>query len=184
MFNLLPEEQKKSVHREYRLRLVTLAIFFLGLGGAIVFVILAPSFFVVDLKNSSLVDQQTKLEKENPELLNIKELESEIAQQKNKLKIISFENEISPSVMIEKILFDLVSGVTINSISLERKEDHVRISLRGHASKRDFLLAFSKKIEGENMFSEINLPVSDLAKDRDIDFSLSFVNNFDYEEQN
>jgi len=184
MFNLLPEEQKKIIYKEYRQRLLIPISFFLGICGMVVFFVLSPSLFVVNLKHASLVEKQTKLESENPELLNIKELESEIEKQKAKIDVINSSKGTEPVEIIEKILASITSKISIDSISLEVKESNVRVSLQGHSSDRESLLNFSRKIEQEKIFSEVNLPVSDLAKESDIDFSMSFVKEIKHEEKN
>jgi hypothetical protein len=52
------------------------------------------------------------------------------------------------------------------------------LSIGGVATTRDALLSFKKKLEADEKFEEIVLPVSSLAKDTDIDFSLQIKGTF------
>lgn len=67
------------------------------------------------------------------------------------------------------------SSIRITEISFDGAlaETPAKISIRGEATDRDSLKAFGRSLEGREEFSEVDLPVSNFVKERDIDFVMS-----------
>jgi hypothetical protein len=76
--------------------------------------------------------------------------------------------------IIEKIFSAKSSNISLSSVSLDHKSDSWSLSVGGRAATRESLVDFSKKLGGISDFSGIDLPVSSLAKNKDISFSITF----------
>ncbi|MDP2593465.1 MAG: hypothetical protein Q8P52_02335 [bacterium] len=182
MFNLLSDEQKMFVRREYKKRF--LAVIFGGLG-AIMF-----SASLVLIPSLVLVYNQHKLAKDSLEFLERKTEEvggnatQEISRIKELAKLVNAsQEETAFAPVLEKIVSSKNSSVTLTQFTFIHlknvKEGAPPYDLRisGVAKTRTGLLDFVKKLEQQEDFWEVNLPVSHLAKERDIVFSLALKMN-------
>ena len=79
-----------------------------------------------------------------------------------------------PSDFIEKILDQRVAGIIITGFSWVKVKDKITLSASGVATSRQSLITFGNRINASKDFSEVALPISNLAKDRDIDFQIKF----------
>jgi len=175
MFNLLPPEQKKSIRREYHLRLATVVFSFLSFTGLVLLAFLLPSFFKINISYSDLARQKNQLEEKTPELKDVEMLTKTVSETMKKLRILETGlDNAALSVVIEKIISIQPSGLEIKNLSFSLKEQESKVKLTGQANTRNLLLDFVKKLGEDELFSSVDLPVSDLAKDREVKFSVSF----------
>lgn len=174
MFNLITEEHKKTIRTEYRLRLFAVVLFFFAFTGLVGLVFLMPSFLAVSLNLTDLKQQKQNLEKEIPELKDINSLEALSAQVNMKIKALNSEEKSMPTEIINIINPAELRAIKLKSISYIKNNSEVKVGVNGTATTRDALVAFSRQLETVEIFEKVNLPVSDLAKDRDINFSLTF----------
>ena len=77
-----------------------------------------------------------------------------------------------PSDFIEKILDERTTSVSITGFSLLRVKDKITLSVSGVALDRQTLIAFENRINSSGYFSEVTLPISNFAKDRNFDFQI------------
>jgi len=174
MFNLLPAEYKKEIYKEYRLRFFTLVLFLLSATGLMIFLLLSMAHFIVNLKHVEFQEKISQLERQNPELRSQGELETIVEDVHNKLYILESKSMISPSEIIEKVANQKPQTVNIRSFSYTNRGEIIEIALKGTASTRDSLITFNRRLSEEEIFENVNLPVSDLAMDKELDFSISF----------
>jgi len=180
MINLLPPIEKQRIRREFTLRVVIVYLFFVSVAVVIGVILLLPSYFFADiikknaeseiliLKNSS---ENTKREEINNQLSITKERLSAITEQ---------EPRISFYKMVEKVADYADRSISIDTISYIRATDggNSNLQLAGLAATRDDLLSFTKFLEDDDLFNEVILPVSSLAKDRDIKFNIQIKGAF------
>lgn len=179
MFKLLPTQEKKKLEKEYRIRLCIVAfsfIFFIELIGAIS---LLPAFFLSTVKEKEVITEQlivskvTEDEKDEKFDEEIKKVREQIQQ----LKI--DEKEIAIAHVLNTVNKNKPTGVRLTSFNLVRnvgEESELRII--GIAQNRDSLVSFRDTLENESLFSGVELPISDLAKSKDISFSLNLTGKF------
>lgn len=86
-------------------------------------------------------------------------------------KIVSSSS--SPTKIIDTVNNLKPSGVRISEYSLEI--DAGKISLKGSAASRQDLVNFRKSLEDHPNFSKVQVPVSSLEKEIDLEFDLRFV---------
>ena len=77
------------------------------------------------------------------------------------------------------VIAELVSyaspGIYISNISVARiSEGGLSLTVKGEASTRSQLLGFVEALKDDPRFSNVNLPIGVLARERNIEFNLSF----------
>ena len=179
MFNVLPENLKNDIRKEYKIRLVivTLSLF-----------VALQMFFVVSLFPTWLsslykekeVSSLIKKEQESELSRDVKNI-SEIIDSTNK-KLFALNDTLEyPEVIpvYREIISNKVSGIKLTEFSyLSTASSSATVSLRGVSFSRENLVSFVKKLEESNKFSEVVSPVSNLAKQKNIEFVISLkVNN-------
>ena len=74
--------------------------------------------------------------------------------------------------VLEELVGLAPEGVSLTDFSYEKSFS--RIELNGRALLREQFLIFQKKIEESPDFTDIDSPISNLLKQKDVDFVLSF----------
>jgi len=172
MSNLLPESNKKKIKIEYTLRVVGVALIFLAITLFFISVSLIPSYF--------LSENKTEIVEERIESLKsyIKKRQESGANRilfdtNEKLFVLDKSEDLKISKLIKSIVDEKNSSILITAIILrDVGEENKSIFINGDAASRDDLLSFRESIESTDLFSEVNLPISNLAKNKDINFNL------------
>ncbi len=172
MFTLLPPEYKIDLMSNYRSRL------YVVLGGAVIasvvfsIILLLPTIIFL---NSDL----TKLNSEESSIQNSISRKSEddvsvtLENFKRDIETVSI-SQIIPSPIVALVFSVAPTGVDIETMeyrALENKAFQIMIS--GTASTRQILDQFTRELKKEEIFSEVNLPISNLAKDTGAKFNIS-----------
>src|SRR3989344_3232245 len=174
MFNLLPHQQRKIIYKEYNSRRIILALNFLNLTGLIALVLLVPPFFLINLKHNASEEEIKNLEAEIPELKNAENLELLASQTMDKIKVLGDSPTLSPLSVWEKIIQHKSAGIKIESFNYTNETAGMKIVIRGTASSREALTRFARSLESEKEFKAVDLPVSSLTRDKNLDFTISF----------
>jgi hypothetical protein len=179
MFTFLPKEYRSEVLKEYRKRVFSIAFGFLALLGLAAVILSIPAYVIISAKKTSV----TLTSKSN----SVAADEAANALFETRLKQIQTEtaelNKISDKQSILSVI-DLVNrrvvpGIRLTGMTFGRTESGVgAINLAGMADTRDALVSFSKSLKGEPTFLNISLPVSALAKGKDIVFSITIDSKF------
>ena len=169
MYKLLPEKAREKVKYEYLLRrsVVMVGAFVLVLVVAIVG--LFPSYILSKALQKEVAERTQTLGLEpEPEAVV---WESWLTGIKLKLKLLAPKlDEDRPSTLLAQVIAERGSGIKINSFSWVKGESKSELAVTGVAADRQALLAFENKLNSSKRFSAVTLPVSNLAKDRDISF--------------
>jgi len=177
MINLLPLQSKKLVKKELLRRFTLffgLAFSFLLIVATILF---SVSWFFLDSVLENLNDQGTSV-RELAERKKLENLESEIVDLNGLLELLRQGEEKSLIVtdsILNTISF-LPSSVTITSFLFDfgKCEGCVfKMVPSGHAENRVDLIKFVNDLEESGYFKKVELPVSGLLKERDINFLMT-----------
>lgn len=176
MFNLLPESLKEKIKADYRLRRLTLILIFVLFLEASFFIFLFPSW-LISLSREKEIVSETEAMNRSSLSSDTNSLISTIKSTNAKLNIINTALEYPKVVpVLNTILSKKTTGVHINQLTYTTTSAKMAIvSLGGVSSTRESLVAFVKNLERSGLFKAVNLPVSDLAKNKDIVFSLSMT---------
>lgn len=175
MINLLPQEEKDALRREYFRRVVAAAGLVAVAAVLAGVILLLPSYFFLNLKNKALFAYIESSEKA-AESARINALESQLINISAKINILKNGQEPQPalSVVMSDIIAKKPDSVKIDSFFYKEEDDKSlpRVSLQGSASRRDDLLSFVKALENEPDFKSVISPTTNLLKEQDLRFSL------------
>ena len=178
MLNLLPQEEKKHLRREYmeRLGVIILGGVFITLFIGIA--LLLPSFFLSKAREEVLMEQAA-ITRDSVTLQEKETLEETLRAASQKLTILAREEgEVPLRLVFETILNHKTEGIALTELFYAESEDVVTLSASGVAERRSDLLKFSGALREDPLFTNIQLPVSNLAEDRDISFTITIRGDF------
>ncbi|CAN5145635.1 hypothetical protein BH11PAT3_BH11PAT3_0910 [soil metagenome] len=175
MFKLLTDEARQKVSEEYAMRrgVVTL----LGVSAVLVvgIVALIPSYVISDSR-IRVAEARTDALKNSTTGEKREELVSWLSVTNKKLKILSPGSQTStPYEYFIKVVNSKPAGIKIVEMEWLKTDTNTQLVIRGSANDRQSLLDFESKLNETNVFSKAVLPVSNFAKDKDIDFELKLV---------
>jgi len=174
MFNLMPKPEKILIRGRYNRRL--LSVMFLAAGVSAVFaVLLAAPSYILSLSKNNLAEQNLKKLDNPTDAKEAKDFQTLVETTKKKTDILSAEkSETSFAKIADKVSRLLPAGVSIFSFSFQPDgKGGGKLAMEGKSKARTNLMIFARALEKETNFSGIDLPVSNFAKESDIDFSIN-----------
>ena len=193
MRNLLPEEKKKVVNREYILRLITVSLWLLFLVVIVGIALVLPSFLMVQSQASalhsrkSLMEQTVVVRQSDVSMEGLRRTDSHIEHLKQAKKgtlltelISSIVDRAPEGVKLTNFSYSL-SGSRSEEEDSDKEEDKERVSemrISGVAEKREELISFSESLKELEYIQETKLPVSQLAEGQNVSFSFTLKGNF------
>lgn len=175
MINLLPDDEIKKLGRERLGRFAVVTGFSLSAIVALGVLLLLPSYLSL-LGEKQEVGRELELARRRLYASEVDYIEGEIANFNAKLEASETnEKEIhSATLILEKVLLLRPAAMRFERVSYESAALAApeRISLQGHTSSRQELLDFIKRLEDSGLFKKINSPISNLLREKNIDFSL------------
>lgn len=174
MFKLLTEEGRQKVAHEYVMRRTIVMLFALILVAVVGIIGLLPSYALSNARQNEVLERRRMMDRFG-ERGDEAELQAWLVEINRKLQILSpkLDSE-QPSDFIEKIIDQRTAGLRITDFSFVRAKDKITFSASGVALNRQTLIVFENRINSSGYFSEVTLPISNLAKDRNIDFQIKF----------
>ncbi len=172
MINLLPSVQKEEILKEEQFKIVlNLGIMILAFLLSLFLILLSIKIFLA----SQLEVQKVVLAEKELEISQLEDLKKKIKEYNSTLsKLNSFyQNQISPSKVLEKISSLLPGKTYLNSFNFSSK----KVSLSGFCPDTKTLLLFKENLEKEDGFSQIYFPISNWIQPTNINFLV----NFNYE---
>lgn len=167
--NLIPPYRKEKIAQAKRLRLV------LWTEVAVTVILILFSFFLLGLgkfleMNLKAVSgfQNSSSEKGQYEKINTMDKEFEIINSQTGDILAIKKDQFYWSRMLIGISESIISGVSINELASK----NYSVFLSGRADSRDNLIKFKEKLENNQCFTDIKLPLSNLVSKENIDFQL------------
>jgi hypothetical protein len=172
MTNLIPPSAKKSIKVEYWVRVLT--VWFLLFAGALFLgiFILIPSYVLI----SSQVTVYSQSAQQATERVVIYDNVSEGLVRASQQAAIVLENKdtIAVSRYLDNVTKLQNQNIQLTDIQISKTKNLVNpIRLLGEASSRQALASFRERLLAEPYITAVDLPISNLAQDRDISFSLT-----------
>jgi len=173
MFKLLTEKGRQKMIHEYVMRrtaVILLAIIFVLTVGIIG---LLPSYMLSNVRNDetrewvNIINRSVGLEE------NEGELQAWLLETNRRLRTLSPKLDVDrPTDFIGQILEQRIDNISIENFSWTKTGDKATFLIAGVASDRQALVTFENKLSSSGYFSNVTLPLSDLAKDKDVDFQI------------
>ena len=173
MFNLLPESLKDNIRSNYKIRRFIVVLVFILFLQVTFIVFILPSWLTSFYRENDAIFRTEKMGQS--------ELASSASSTINMVKSINQKlNVIDSSLdylkitpIINTILSNKTKLIYINSLAYtSNSSTTVTFSINGISGTRESLVSFKKDLDKTALFKNIDLPISNLAKDKDIDFSM------------
>lgn len=173
MINLIPPHARKQVRIEYWVRSVSVWVLLAAIALFIVGVLFAPTYVLIHSQLSAYEDSYAAAAANDA---SYKELEASVRiANANAQKLLTGGAVHSYTNILEEV--DLITNETIvlEEVRMERTSVGLieQITLRGVAATRIALVAYQEAIEAHAFFETADLPISNLAKDKDVPFSMT-----------
>ena len=172
MFNILTNDIKNNLIKNYKKRLFVMFLFILNFIFFISFVALIPSYFILKQEKINIEIEAGLIKQKEVEGYNNENIAKT-------LRSINNDNFFLSNNMSEIYIYDFIKDILVNKkntiqiteIVFNRKTATTSsINMSGVALTRDALLSFVKDTENLKKV-DINLPVSNFAKDKNIEFT-------------
>lgn len=171
MINLIPTSAKKSVLVEYWLRVVTVWFLVWSVAFVLAVAILVPAYVLIDSQINAYADS-AKIASEK--VASYESVSKDLVRSSQQAGTILEKIKVTPlSKYLSNFNSMQTNEITITEMIVSRDEKGVTpISIVGTAKSRQALASFREQLLETTYITEVDLPISNLAKDRDIQFSI------------
>ena len=171
-YTFLLEQDKRGLKQEYRIRVFIVLMFFVSVGFIVGICSLFPAYIYASLEEGIRLNQATALK-----------------QTEDNKKVVVVEKQLSASSAVLNKVYDSINSdiyfktinsivavrgnIRLNSFSIEHPNaNSVNVVVSGLAPTRGDLLAFKSRLQVLAPKISIDLPLSTLAQDSKISFSI------------
>jgi hypothetical protein len=172
MINLVPPHASRRIVTEYWVRAVSVWLLLAAAAAAAGAIFLLPPYVLV---TDMVKARQQDAAAEKTPSLDVSERE---LAQANTLALALVEEDRSPRFTDVVYIIDALQGpdISISSYEFSRSgADIAPVRITGVAKNRQSLASFRAKLLDSPRIVEVDLPISNLAAVRDIDFSLTII---------
>jgi hypothetical protein len=170
--NLLPKEYQKRTNQEKMTRFFLLFYFYAAIVFASGAVLLLPAYFSLTFQEEDIL-RQINLTKKSVEARRVEEAEQSIRDVNKKLEVLAAHRSSPISSYLAALSEKTLAGVTLSSIIYSKEKQTMEI--HGKALERPYFLKFLENLKQEEKFKSIDSPISNLLKERDLDFVVTIV---------
>lgn len=176
MFNLIPDSVKEKILKDYQERRVVVWLCAFLLLSIMIVIFLLPTYVHVFSEEKN-IRADVEVVKNSLQLKKADDVVGTIKATNELLKALSpAKSQIRTSEILEKALGVKNAAIHITDIEyMETKTSSSTVLLKGIADKRESLREFVTALEGTKGFAKVELPVSNFAKDKNIDFSINIT---------
>lgn len=176
MINFLPPEAKSAVKREYVVRTISVWALLLAIVALVGAVLLLPTYVLLTREFDALAIEVVRTE--NDASTQAYEAAHTALEKAYTLALqlgVVFRGPTASEVLREVQKVQL-SPITISGFSYEHTGTKVeKVEIRGIAATREALAEFSAALERNPLFARAVVPVSDLAEDHNLSFTLTIA---------
>lgn len=173
MINLIPPAAKKIMVREYWTRVLTVWVMLGGTACLIVTLLLLPTYLLLSIK-TSVIKEQAAAATQKVASYDVSATELQTANRQAQI-LLKDTTTLSYSGLVAEFETIAGEGVSINDFRFLQSSTLGTISLSGVATTREDLANFRDRLESDVRFAKVDLPISNLIKDRDLLFSMSLI---------
>lgn len=176
MINLIPPTARRTVVKEYWLRVATVWLFLIAFAFFVVGVLKTPAYLLIssrgDLYSAQVNQAVSELEASVADEALIKEANEKAAHLRA-----AIDTATTPfSVVIDELTILAGAQVTIEQFNLIKTAEGLgEIQISGTASERADLTRFDDAIEAHPLFEKAVLPISNLAQDRNLSYQITIT---------
>lgn len=173
--NLLPIKDARRVTGEHRRRVAIVFMLLLMCSAVVALLFIIPSFIVV-WSGASGFDDQLEATKTLVDLQRKQGGGSEVIELSERSVLLEEAlSRRSATSILQDIAPRVPEGVSVRQFSYSLGEGDISVSVLGTAATRAALIAFGDALRQSSLFSRVDVPVSSLAKNEDIEFTLTLL---------
>ncbi len=173
--SFLPTSEQKALKKKYRIHATVVALFLLSVIGVIGIGALFPAYIEVSFEEkgqAAMLNDATSNQANQNSLDMTYELRADAALAQ---ELSGSSLKKRPSDLIAEIISARAS-VKISSIAISSISSSTAVMVvQGIAPTREALVSYKNRLEGLTIGNKVELPISELAKSKDIRFSLRFT---------
>ncbi len=173
--NLLPLEARRALKKEYRKRFIALFLVMLASAVWLGASVGAPAI-ISSWNEYNLVKQEVgfapkieRSEEDKAVLASMRLFDETIILLDSHIE----DGEMLTIDIIDRILGEKPASVGLTTFSLVSVGTERRLVVSGVAQNRESLVLFSRRLEAMELFSAVDLPISNLSQRADIEFSIT-----------
>lgn len=174
MINLIPTPAKKSIVKEYWVRVLSVWMIVWAFALLCGISLILPTYVLINSQVSVYEVSAAEATKKVEDYRNASRVLIDSSQQAG--VVVTENRQLAISSLVE--LFRSLQGntVQISGIEIIRNEEGVEpVRLDGIATDRQSLASFRDRLQEQEAVSVVDLPISNLARDRDIQFSMTIT---------
>lgn len=174
MINLIPPDARKAIRREYWIRVVSVWMILLGAALLMIALLKIPTLVLVSTQLDAFSIAYIEAQEQDKSL---KEAEAKI-KRSNEIALVLVRSTNDPVFIPVVEALDTLAGEDVkifNFVITQERGQLSTILIIGNASTRISLARFSDSVEAHPRFLEADVPISNLAKDKDINFSITII---------
>lgn len=178
MINVLPEQEKIDLRREYYMRVATVSLNILTLLSLLASLLLVPPYILSASKENSVKNTLAIINNENPEI-SLNDLNTFIEKINSTLSL--FINNTVKRNVLEDVYMPVLNSQPSNiSIAQLLFAEHggngvAELDLHGVAQDRDALQSFKDILIKSGKFTSVDIPISSFVKKNNIDFTVTLI---------
>lgn len=176
MVNLLPLKDQMKLRVRYYTSLASVFVFLLVGLSVVGIALLLPSYFLAQ-KESDTALRELAISAESVKAYQSSGTVQQISLLKERLAILKENDQGALSALVlSRLTSDLSADIQVQSISLTfTGKGKGGVVVAGLAKTRTGLITFGKNLESERIFTGAVVPVSDLASETNLAFSIPFT---------
>ena len=172
MINLLPQHAEKKLSQEYWLRVGAVWAFLFSILFILLSALLLPTYILVhsQFQELAIADQKNteiegKFQNAQAQIKSANVLAEVLSQTASGTKI---------STVIDEVKKAQTQNIQIKTLEIGREEGFVNtVQIQGEAQSRASLVQFKTALEGSALFESASVPLSDLARDTKLSFTIT-----------
>lgn len=173
MYKLLNENARREVMGEYSSRRLVVALSALLLVSVLGVIGLLPSYLLSNARFGEVV-KRSEIRNSAGAIKGEDNPRASLEETNRRLSLLdpSLDTD-KPSLLMEKFLAERQSGISVENFLWRKIGESVVLTISGKARDRQTLVSLENRVNASGNFSKVVLPISNLAKDKEIDFQLS-----------
>ncbi len=178
MLDFLLKDEKQLLKKEYTLRVATIGLLLSFIFFLICIFFLLPSYFLSRVKEEVAISRAEPI-LSSDDIRKSKDLEASLLGTKTSLSVLKPADTLAtPPVEIIDIALQRPSGIKVDSLSYKEASGTGSLSIVGRAANRDAIVSYVKMLQGQRFFSKVDFPISNLASEKNINFTINATGTF------
>lgn len=172
MINLIPPAAKKGVVVEYWIRVTSVWLILWALASFAAAAISLPAYVLI---NSQVKEHRASAEIASQKMADYQNVSVALIQASQQAKIVVDEERLPRFSKYVLMLQELQGeNINISTVNLGRDKTGITpIVVGGIATDRQTLASFRDRLLADELVAEVDLPISNLARDKDISFMVT-----------